>query len=227
MRSVAVSGAVSLILTVAIFGGLLFAPAGTLHWWRAWVLLGAVFLATLATIVTLYPGNEALLEERFKPPLQESQPWQDKLLVSLFLLEFFGLLVFIPLDVFRFHLLSRPGPLTSGVGLLIFLAGWTVIVLAMKANRYAAPVVKRQREQQVVDTGVYGLVRHPMYLGALLILAGMSLWLESWAGTVVAVLPAVTLALRAREEERFLCRELPGYDAYRRRVRYRLVPYLW
>jgi protein-S-isoprenylcysteine O-methyltransferase Ste14 len=125
--------------------------------------------------------------------------------------------------------MAKPGPLVSSLGLVLFAAGWGIMTLALRENAFAAPVVKHQEERQqtVIDTGVYGVVRHPMYAGAVLLLVGMPLWLESYAAAMLASVPIGTLVLRILVEEQFLRRELKGYDAYTERVRYRLIPFLW
>jgi protein-S-isoprenylcysteine O-methyltransferase Ste14 len=217
------------IFNMIIFGGLLFLPAGTLEWWRAWVFLGVVFSAYLMTMLSIFPGKEDLLNERFKPPIQKGQPLADKVVVVLLIATFLGLMVFIPLDVFRFHLMGKPGAVISSLGLVLFVAGWWIISLALWENAFAVPVVKHQQERQhkVIDTGVYGVVRHPRYAGAVLLLVGMPLWLESYTAAMLASVPIGTLVLRILVEEQFLRRELAGYDAYTGRVRYRLIPFLW
>src|SRR5262249_5602555 len=158
----------------------------------------------------------------------KGQPLADKILVSLLLVSFFGLMIFIRLDVSRFHLLPKPGPVASALGLLLFIIGWWLMTLAMRENAFAAPLVKHQEERhhKVVDTGVYSVVRHPMYSGAVLLIFGMPLWLESYAGVIFAALPVATLVVRILIEERFLKRELKGYEEYTKRVRYRLVPFV-
>jgi protein-S-isoprenylcysteine O-methyltransferase Ste14 len=217
------------LFNVSIFGGLLFLPAGTVDWWRAWVFLGVVFVGTVVSTVSLFRVNKGLLEERFKPPIQKGQPLADKIVVVLLIGAFIGLIVFIPLDVFRFHLMAKPGTLVSSFGLVLFVAGWWIMTLALRENAFAAPVVKHQEErgQTVIDSGVYSVVRHPMYTGAVLLLVGMPLWLESYAAAVLAIVPIGLLALRILVEEQFLRRELKGYDAYTEKVRYRLIPFLW
>lgn len=217
------------LFNVAIFGGLLFLPAPTLNWWRAWVFLGVVLVSAVASTVSLFRANKALLEERFKPPLQKEQPLADKIVVLVLLAAFVGLIVFIPLDVFRFHLITKPGTFVSFSGLVLFVTGWWIMTLALKENAFAAPVVNHQEERQhtVIDSGVYGVVRHPMYAGAFALLVGMPLWLESYAAAILASVPIGTLVLRILVEEQFLRRELNGYDAYMKRVRYRLIPFLW
>lgn len=218
-----------IVFNVVIFGGALFLPAGTLDWWRAWVFLGVVFIGAVASTVTLYRVNRGLLEERFKPPLQKGQPLADKIIIVPFIAAFVGLIVFIPLDVFRFHLMTKPGILVSLLGLVLFITGWWIMSLALRENAFAAPVVRLQEErhQRVIDSGVYSVVRHPMYAGAIPLLVGMPLWLESYAAAVLASVPIGMLVLRVLIEERFLRRELTGYDAYTKRVRYRLIPFLW
>jgi protein-S-isoprenylcysteine O-methyltransferase Ste14 len=220
---------VGVIINLAIFGVLLFLPAGTLDWWRAWVFLLAIFILALWSTVSLFRANRELLEERFKPPIQPGQPLADKIIVMLVIVEFLGLIAFIPLDVFRFHLLPQPGPFVSSLGLGLFVAGWTIITLAMRENAFAAPVVRHQEErhQTVIDSGVYSVVRHPLYAGMIPLLVGMSFWLESYAAAILAGLVIVTLAVRILFEEQFLKRELAGYANYTERVRYRLIPYIW
>ena len=220
---------VSIVMQTAIFGCLLFLPAGTLGWWRAWLFIGILCVGALASAAGLFPGRKELLRERLKSPIQKGQPLADKIVLMLFLLLFYGLIVFIPLDVFRFHLIATPGVLVSSSGLLLFLAGWWIVFLALMENTFAAPVVKLQeeREQKVVDTGVYGVVRHPMYAGGILFIVGIPLWLESYAGALLTLVPIGSMVVRTFFEERFLIRNLKGYEAYMKRVRYRLIPFLW
>jgi protein-S-isoprenylcysteine O-methyltransferase Ste14 len=220
---------VGVMANVAIFGGLLFLPAGTFAWLRAWAFLGVVFVGTVATMVGVFASNQELLNERLKPPIQKGQPLADKILLIPLIAAFFGVIVFIPLDVYRFHLMRKPATMVSSLGLLLFVAGWWIISLAFRENAFAAPVVKHQEERRhtVIDTGVYSVVRHPMYTGTALLLVGMPLWLESYAAAVLASVPIGLLAMRILIEERFLRRELQGYEAYTERVLYRLIPWLW
>lgn len=219
----------SVFFNLVFFGGLLFLPAGTFNWPRACALLGVILVATTATMVFIFPGREDLLNERFKPPLQGGQPLADKIIVLLLIALFVGVVVFIPLDVIRFHLTGKPNPLVSSLGLILFIAGWWIISLVFKENAFAAPVVRHQEErhQRVIDTGVYGVVRHPMYAGAILWIIGMPLWLESYAAALLAVAQVPLVAARILFEERFLKRELEGYEDYTNRVRRRLIPFIW
>jgi protein-S-isoprenylcysteine O-methyltransferase Ste14 len=214
---------------IVLFGVALFVPAGTLDWWRAWGLLGVVLVCNAATMVWVFAGDEELLNERYGSPIQKGQPLADKIVTNLFVLSFFVMLLFIPVDVFRFHVFDAPSFLVSFAGLLAFVAGWILIASAMHENTFAAPVVKHQEErhQQTITTGVYAFVRHPMYTSLVLLAPGMALWLGSYAAALLSIVPIVLIAVRIFFEERFLRRELPGYEAYTHQVRYRLVPFVW
>jgi len=214
------------ILNVAIFAALLFGPAQTFAWPRAWVLLGVIAIAG-AVAVGVIP--EDLLRERYKPPIQKGQPLADKIVVIALLVSFLGTVAFIPLDVFRFHLLPPPSLTVSVIGLVTFAAGWWLMVAAMVANRFAALVVRHQEErhQQVVDRGPYRVVRHPMYSAVMPLTIGLGLWLGSYAGAIASIVPTGVLVIRLLLEERFLRRELAGYEAYATRTPYRLIPLVW
>jgi protein-S-isoprenylcysteine O-methyltransferase Ste14 len=219
----------SLVYVLALYGGLLFLPAGTWDWWRAWVFLGIISVATVVTLVAVFRNNQDLLNERFKPPVQAGQPLIDKILVVVLILLYCGVIVLIPLDVFRFHWLAKPNLIVSAFGLPLFLAGWIIIALSFQANTFAIPAVRVQteRHQTVIDRGVYGVVRHPMYAGAILTTIGMPLWLESYAAALFAVVPNLLLIVRVLIEEQVLRQDLAGYEAYTKRTRYRLIPLLW
>ncbi len=149
--------------------------------------------------------------------------------VILLVVSYVGQIVFIPLDVFRFHLVAKPGALVSFFGLALYIAGWWIMTLAMKVNPFAVPVVRLQEErhQRVIDTDIYGVVRHPMYAGFVPMVVGPALWLGSYVAALLAIVPIAVLAARSVFEERFLKRELKGYDAYTEKVRYRLIPFVW
>jgi protein-S-isoprenylcysteine O-methyltransferase Ste14 len=212
-----------------LFTVLLFTPAGTLDWPRAWVLLAVLFVVRTAGTAAVARVHPALLAERARLPLHKEQPFSDKVLLLSFMATFAGLIAFIPFDRFRLQLLPRPGAAVSGAGLLLFAAGWAGVSLALRANAFAVTVVRHQpeRRQTVVDAGPYRVVRHPLYAGLIFVLVGMGLWLESYPAALLAGVPAGLLIIRIRLEERFLRQALAGYESYRERVRWRLVPGLW
>ena len=209
---------------------LLFTAAGTLAWWRAWVLLAVLLLVRAAGALAVYRVNPGLLRERAGIPIHGDQPRADRLLLLAVLSTgFVGLPVIAGLDAARWHALPRPGPLLSGAGLVLFALGWSIKGLALRANAFATAVVRLQRERAhaVADSGVYAVVRHPFYAADPLILVGLGLWLESYVAALSAVVPVALVVIRLRLEERFLRRELPGYDEYMMRVPYRLIPGIW
>ena len=214
---------------VAFYALLLFVPAGTLHWWRAWVFLAVTVAVMAVAISSILPDDGGLFSERARGVIQKGQPLWDRVFVILLLVSYVGQIIFIPLDVFRFHLVPKPGALVSFLGLALYVAGWWIMTLAMKANPFAVPVVRLQEErhQRVIDTGVYAVVRHPMYSGFAPMVVGPALWLGSYTAALLAIVPIAVLAVRSVFEERFLKRELEGYDAYTKKVRYRLIPFVW
>lgn len=215
-----------IVFNTFFFAVTLFVPAGTIRWPRAWLLLGVVFVGTAVTMFVL---PEELLNERYKPPVQRGQPLFDQIGIFAFVGSFVAAVLFIPFDVFRLHLLRPPDIAISIFGLALFAAGWTLITVAMRANAFAAPVVRyqKERDQRVIDSGPYRFVRHPMYTAVIPLLVGMSLWLGSFAGAIVAIVPTLLIGIRAMLEEKFLRRELPGYAEYITRTRFRMIPYVW
>jgi protein-S-isoprenylcysteine O-methyltransferase Ste14 len=218
-----------ILFNTAFFALLFFVPAGTLHWWRAWVFLAVTLVVMAVAIFSIWPDSADLFSQRAKGVIQKGQPLWDRLLVVLLVVSYIGQIVFIPLDVFRFHLLPKPGEVVSIFGLALYIAGWWIMTLAMKVNPFAVTVVRLQEErnQRVIDTDVYAVVRHPMYAGFVPMAVGPALWLQSYVAALLAIVPIAVLATRSVFEERFLKRELKGYDAYTERVRYRLIPLVW
>ena len=223
-------GLVRLLADAALVGFLLFVAAGTLAWWRAWVLLAVLLAVRTISAVAVYRVNAALLQERARLPLHADQPWTDRVLVLAVLATgFVALPVIAAVDRFWWPLLPRPVLVLADFGLALFALGWGMKGLALRANAFATAVVRVQRERHhaVVDTGVYRIVRHPFYAGTPLVLVGLGLWLESYAAALCAVVPIALVIVRLTLEEDFLRRELPGYREYAVRVPYRLLPGIW
>lgn len=214
---------------VALFAVFLFVPAHTIHWRAAWILLAVLLVARSLSAVRLWKTQRELSEERWKLPLHRGQVSIDRPLLIGFMATFAGVIIFCAFDRWRLHLFP---PLPSWIrvlGLLLFVVGWRLVHLAVDTNRFAVTVVRFQddREQAVVDRGVYGVVRHPMYAGMLFVIPGLAAWLGSTAGVIASVVPLGILAVRILVEERMLRGRLAGYGEYAARVRYRLVPGVW
>ncbi len=221
---------IRLVADAALIGALLFLSAGTLSWGRAWVLVGVLLAIRSITAAAVYRVSPALLQERARLPIHRDQPWTDRLLLLGVLgTGFVGLPLVAGWDVFRGHVLARPAPLPASLGLVLFVLGWGIKGLALRANAFATSVVRLQGERAhaVVDTGVYGIVRHPFYVGTPLVLVGQCLWLGSGFAALCAIVPTALMVMRLKLEERFLQRALPGYSDYAARVPYRLLPGIW
>ncbi len=218
-----------IVFNVAFYALLLFVPAGTLRWWRAWAFLAVTLAVMAAAVFSILPDNADLFSQRAKGVIQKGQPLWDRVPVILLVVSYVGQIVFIPLDVFRFHFVPKPDGLVSFLGLALYVAGWWIMTLAMKVNPFAVPVVRLQEErhQRVIDTGIYAVVRHPMYAGFVPMVVGPALWLESYVAALLAIVPIAVLAVRSVFEEQFLKRELKSYDTYTEKVRYRLIPFVW
>lgn len=215
-------------LWTAVNAVLLFAAAGTVLWPAAWIYMALTGVLGVASGLIIARHDPALLEERMKSPIQRDQkPW-DKILLSVFFVLWLLQYVVAGLDAVRFRFSEMPLWL-EGVGAAGVVLGLYVFHIVMRANTFAAPVVKIQTERQhrVVSTGPYAYVRHPMYAGAIALILGTGLLLGSWLAVGLGVVLIASLAYRAVLEEETLKRELPGYDAYAARVRYRLIPRVW
>ena len=204
-------------------------PGGTWNWERALIFVAVYGLILEATIVTLAVVAPARLEARLKPPVSQKQPVAEQVVTTIMFLTFLGWLVLIPVDVFYLKLLPAPTFAVSVCGAVLSLLGFAIVVAAVYQNSFAIPIVEDQSErgQTLVDTGLYALVRHPWYLGLLPFKAGSAVWLESYAGLIAVSVLLVVVIARIVVEETVLQKTLPGYSEYMKKVRYRLVPFIW
>jgi len=219
----------SLLVGFVLFALILFVPAWTVRWWQAWILIAVTIGAAAWMGIWLLAHDRELLRERLRPAIQPDQPWSDKLAISSLLLTTFAWFAFAAIDVSYLRWLPPPprGAAILGLVLVVVSLGWTF--LPLRQNRFLATAVRRQVERghRLVDSGVYAYVRHPLYTGVVVFLVGSALWLGSTSALVSTPIPLSLLVVRLLLEERFLCRELPGYEAYTQRVRYRLFPWVW
>ena len=185
-------------------------------------------LSIIATIMLALMAP-ASLEARLQGPIHKSQPKADRvisyILFPLMLLWF----VSIPLEVFYFHWLPVPSFNASMFGVGLFLIGYAIIIISVYQNEFAAPIVKDQsdRGHVLVDTGLYGYIRHPLYMGFVFYLVGTALWMESYLSVLLAPVIYIIIIARIFVEEKTLCETLSGYTEYMKRVPYRIIPYIW
>ena len=215
----------SLAALILVVGAIIFAAAGTTDYWQAWLFLACYFAASLVVSFWLARNDTALLERRMHGgPFAEGERSQ-KIIMAITSLGFVALLVVPGLDR-RFGWSSMPGSVAI-LGDLLLLLGWLGILAVFRANSYAAATIQVTSGQPVISTGPYALVRHPMYAAALLMLLGIPIALGSWWGALVLLVLVPALGWRLIDEERLLLRDLGGYAEYRRKVRWRLLPYIW
>jgi protein-S-isoprenylcysteine O-methyltransferase Ste14 len=171
--------------------------------------------------------NPGSLEERLSLSQSNQKAW-DKVFLLLYELFLFAWLVLMRLDSVRFHWSQMP-LLLQVVGAIALIASFLLISLTFRENAFLSPTVRIQEErgQTTISTGPYHYVRHPMYVGGLLLFLGTPFLLGSWYGLLLFLLFIPGIAVRVVLEERVLHEELPGYDAYMAQVKYRLIPYLW
>lgn len=203
----------------------LFGAAGTLDYWQAWLFL-AVFIACSVGLGLYFVRHDpALVERRMRAgPAAEQEPAQ-RIIIALLLAGLLAMLVLAAFDR-RWHWSEVPAWLTilADFGIV---GSFVIFFFVMKQNSYAASTVRVEGGQTVISTGLYGLVRHPMYAGALSLMLPMPLALGSYWALMLLIPLLPILVWRLLDEERVLRRDLPGYAAYCERVRYRLVPGLW
>jgi protein-S-isoprenylcysteine O-methyltransferase Ste14 len=213
------------LVGVAFFALTLFVPAGTVHYWQAWVFIAVFMLTTLGPSIYLAIDNPAALQRRMRAgPTAETRPVQRIVISGTFALVVL-LLVVSALD-HRFGWSSVPLPITV-VGFVLVATGLLLAQLVVVQNNYAAATITVEAGQTLVSSGLYGWVRHPMYAGALLMMIGVPPALDSYWGLVVVLPSVLVLAVRIVDEETMLSQDLAGYHEYMAQVRYRLVPYVW
>lgn len=213
------------VLGLVFFVAVLFWPAGTFDYWQAWVFL-AVFIATttLPSIYLAVRHPDALARRMKAGPTAENRPAQ-RIIMTLTLALVVATFVLSALD-HRFGWSQVPVWLVI-VGNVLVAVGLSVAQLVVVQNNYAAATVQVEADQPLVSTGLYGLVRHPMYTGAAVMMIGTPLALDSLWGLLCVVASAPVIVARIRDEEQMLTEELAGYAEYKTKVRHRLVPYLW
>ena len=214
------------MLQLLIMLGLtIFLPAWTLDYWQAWTFLAVFFSSALAITVYLMKKHPKLLGRRVHAGPTAEKETSQKIIQSITSLGFIAMLVIPALD-HRF-VWSTMSLYLAVAGEVLVAIGFLIVFLVYKENAFASATIELAPEQKVISTGLYGLVRHPMYMGAFFWFVGMSLSLGSWWGLFVFLLIMPALIWRLFDEEKFLATNLPGYVEYQKEVRDRLIPLVW
>ena len=207
---------------LVIVGLLLFLPAGSVAYWQAWLFIGILFVPMITAGIWLMFSSPELLRKRLSAKEEQGE---QKMVVALSGLLFVAMFVVAGLN-YRFGWLFMPDWVTyTAAGL--FLTGYGLYAEVMRENVWLSRTVEVQENQQVIDTGLYGVVRHPMYSATLLLFLTMPLVLNSVWSFALMLLYIPIIVKRIRNEEKVLEKDLAGYTAYRQRVRYRLIPFVW
>ena len=201
---------------------LIFLPAGTLAYSNGWLLMGLLFVPMLIAGFVMYFKNPAFLEKRLDA--KEKQATQKGVLAFSGLMFVAGFVV-AGLDCrFGWSVMPRWVVIVAAV---LFLAAYGLYAEVMRENAYLSRTIQVQEGQKVVDTGLYGIVRHPMYTATLLLFLSMPLVLGSWYALIAFAFYPAIIIVRLKDEEELLTRELAGYAAYKTKVKYRLIPFVW
>jgi protein-S-isoprenylcysteine O-methyltransferase Ste14 len=215
-------GLAQLLLALLLF---LFLPAGSLGYWQGWLYIALFGVSVSAITWWLQRNDPELLRRRLVAgPSAEKDPRQ-KLIQAIASVAFIGIFIVAGLD-HRFRWSTVPTGLVLLGDFLVVLGLWLVF-LTFRENSFTSAAIEISAGQAVVSTGPYAVVRHPMYAGALVMLLGTPLALGSWWALGPFLILLLTIIWRLLDEEQFLARDLPGYDAYRAKVRHRLLPYTW
>ena len=207
---------------LALAGALLFVPAGTLGYWQAWLLIGILFVPMFIAGLVMMKRCPDLLRKRLN--VREEQA-EQKTVILLSGLMFLAAFVAAGLN-FRFSWLVLPS-WVSWASAAVFLLAYALYAEVLRENAYLSRTVEVQENQKVIDTGLYGVVRHPMYMTTLLLFLAMPLILGSAISFVITLAYIPIIAKRIRNEEEVLERGLAGYAEYKQRVRYKVIPFIW
>lgn len=223
VRILRAKGILSGTIPVLIMGAILFLSAGTFSWPMAWVLLGVMFAAT--AFVTLVCSPDLIIERMYKQ--KGEKDWDARLVKTMNLV---GLLPLLTAGLaLRFGWTGQVPVVVEGIALCFFLLGYGIFIWAMLTNRFFSRVVRIQDEKDhhAVTGGPYRFVRHPGYLGFMLVVLAQPLMLGSFWALIPGVITVILFVVRTGREDATLKRELAGYQAYVEKVRYRLFPGIW
>ena len=210
------------LLGIIIFGLLIFLPAGSLHYWQGWLLMGILFVPMFVAGLLLMVKNPELLRKRLNAKEEEKE---QKSVVALSGMMFVAAFVVAGLN-WRFQWLVLPN-WAVWLAAALFLFGYVLYAEVLRENTYLSRTIEVQEDQKVIDTGLYGIVRHPMYTATIILFLAMPLVLASPISFLIMLLYIPLIAKRIRNEEVVLEEGLKGYREYKQRVKYKVLPYIW
>ena len=225
MKSLLAKTIAGFLTLISILALTLFLAAGTLRFWQAWLYLAVFSVCVILITAYLFQYDQGLLASRVQAgPIAETEKGQ-KVIQSLASIFFVGLFIVPGLD-FRFRWSNVPALLSLIADGIVALSLF-IVFLVFRENTYTSATIEVANAQTVISSGPYSMVRHPMYAGAFLLLLFTPLALGSWVGVPFALPVIAVIVIRLLEEEKFLSVNLRGYEEYRQKVRYRLIPLVW
>ena len=217
-----ISAILKFSLGVVLVGLLIFLPAGTFQYFNGWLFMGILFIPMFLAGLVMMAKNPKLLESRLDAKEKEAE---QSLVVKLSGLMFLAGFIVAGLGVrFGWYTLPKPVVIASAV---VFLIAYVLYAEVLRENTYLSRTIEVQEGQTVIDTGLYGIVRHPMYSVTLLLFLSMPLVLGSVYSFIIFSMYPFIIAKRIKHEEEFLEKELNGYREYKQKVKYRLIPFIW
>ena len=207
---------------ILLVGLLVFFPAGTVHFFQGWLFMGILFVPMFIAGIVMMVKNPKLLESRLNA---KEKQMDQSMVVKLSGLMFLAGFIVAGLD-FRFGWFLLPKGVSIGAA-IVFLIAYVLYAEVLRENTYLSRTIEVQENQKVIDTGMYGIVRYPMYFATVLLFLAMPLVLGSLISFVIFLAYPFLIAKRIKGEEQFLERELPGYKEYKEKVKYRLIPFVW
>lgn len=225
--AVLLRGILSLATFLIVLGVVMFLAAGDIRWAKGWLFLLVFFVLTVPSAIYLWRVNPEIFVARSKAFQPGTKRW-DKVMMALLFLSLTAIFIVAGFDAARFHWSSVP-PWLIVLGYILLSVGFSISVWAERVNKFAELSVRIQteRDHKVIDSGPYAIVRHPLYLGGLIMFAGIPLTLGSFWSFIPTAAATVTLIVRTILEDKTLQNELPGYKAYAARVPRRLIPGIW
>ncbi|MBQ6332888.1 MAG: isoprenylcysteine carboxylmethyltransferase family protein [Clostridia bacterium] len=217
-----VQAIVKFLFGLVLIGLLLFLPAWSLKYWNGWLFLGILFVPMFIAGIVMMFKNPELLRKRLNAKEEEQE---QKTVIALSGLMFLAAFIVAGLN-FRFQWIVLPA-WAVWIGVCVFLAAYLMYAEVLRENTYLSRTVEVQENQKVIDTGLYGIVRHPMYSATLFLFLSMGIVLGSPISVAILLLYIPIIALRMKNEEQVLEKGLDGYKAYKTRVKYKVIPFIW
>ena len=213
---------IKFLMGLLVVCALLFIPAGTINFWNAWLFIGILFIPMFIAGIVMMIKNPELLKQRLDAKEKESE---QKLMILGSGIMFLSGFIVAGLN-YRYQWLILPN-LVIIIASIIFIISYILYAEVLRENTYLSRTIKVQENQKVVDSGLYGIVRHPMYAITILLFLSMPLVLGSIYSFIIFLIYPILIALRIKNEEEVLEKELNGYTEYKKKVKYRIIPYIW